>query len=229
MEFLPGPKQEPLVQELLLTSEARLAEQALLLFLLGRYACAQLLGCDVWQCSLEWRNLQPLGLRRQTVLDALRHGHVLCRPELPVTQALADFRIEPETRLVLTEAGAAQALQGLAAHRGGHGGADGEVAKKRKGRPKPHWDRHARSLYYGETLILHFRRDAPNRMHILEAFQELHWPPRLDDPLPPRGGVDRRERLHDAVKNLNLGQSPLRLSFVMEADGRGVRWLVIEA
>jgi len=162
------------------------------------------------------------------VLDALRQGHVLCRPELLVSQSLSDFRIEPETRLVLTEAGAARALQGLAAHRGGHDSADGEVAKKRRGRSKPHWDCHARNLYYGETLILHFHRDAPNQMRILDAFEELRWTPRTDDPLPPHGGVDPRERLHDAVKNLNLRQSPLRLSFVMEADGRGVRWLVIE-
>ena len=72
----------------------------------------------------------------------------------------------------------------------------------------PHWDCHARNLYFGETLILHFRRDALNQMHILEAFQELHWTPRIDDPLPPRGGVDRRERLHDAVKKPEPGTIP---------------------
>lgn len=228
MEHLPGQNQEPLIQELLLTAETRLAEQALLLLLLGRYACARLLGCDVWQCAVEWRNLRPLGLRKQAVLDALRHGHAICRPELPVTSALADFRIDPQTRLVLTEAGATRALQGLAAQQSRHASAASGVEKKRGGRLKPHWDRHARNLHYGEALILHFRRDAPNQILILNAFEELRWPPRIDDPLPPRGGVDRRERLHDAVKNLNLGQSPLRLCFAMEADGRGVRWVVIE-
>ncbi|HWG45475.1 MAG TPA: hypothetical protein VN688_22115 [Gemmataceae bacterium] len=91
-------------------------------------------------------------------------------------------------------------------------------------RQKPRWDRHIRTLYYGDTLISRFRREAPNQMCILDAFQELRWPARIDDPLPPRGGVDRRERLHDAIKNLNRGVAPWSIRFAMEADGQGVRW-----
>jgi hypothetical protein len=220
--------QEPLIQELLLTVEPVQAERALLLILLGRYACARLVGCDVWQCAPEWRALRPLGLRRQTVVDALRHGHALCRPELPVESGLADLRIDPETRLSLTELGVAQALQELATHPLSGTGAGNSAEEKRGVRRKPRWDRHARELYYGEILVLRFRRDAPNQMHILDAFQELRWAPRIDDPLPPHGGVDRRERLHDTVRHLNRGQIPVRIRFATEADGQGVRWTVVE-
>ena len=50
----------------------------------------------------------------------------------------------------------------------------------------PVWDCDRQELRWGGTLIKQFKVPSPNQETILAAFEEEHWPPRIDDPLPPQ-------------------------------------------
>ena len=59
------------------------------------------------------------------------------------------------------------------------------------------------------------------------AFEEEDWPVRIDDPLPPRSGLDPKRRLHDSIKSLNRHQKSRVLRFCGDGSGEGVRWELI--
>jgi hypothetical protein len=59
---------------------------------------------------------------------------------------------------------------------------------------------------------------------ILEVFQEEHWPPRIDDPLPPKPGIEPQRRLHDTINSLNRNQRHRLIRFFADGLGKGVRW-----
>jgi hypothetical protein len=89
---------------------------------------------------------------------------------------------------------------------------------------KPHWDAERRDLRYGDKVVKRYRQRAANQCRLLSAFEELGWPPRIDDPLPPKGDTDRCERLRDTVRALN--NNCLGLHFVLDGTGEGVIWSV---
>jgi hypothetical protein len=89
---------------------------------------------------------------------------------------------------------------------------------------KPRWDASARELRWGSIVIKRFRRPAPNQERILATFEELGWPPRIDDPLPPAGEVAPARRLHEAVRRLNGAQLHRLVHFGGDGTGRGVCW-----
>jgi|GEM_PF-2610792 len=62
---------------------------------------------------------------------------------------------------------------------------------------------------------------SPNQTRLLDAFQELGWPRRIDDPIPLRRDPDRRQRLADTVPGLNSSKG---LSFELDGTGEGVIW-----
>jgi hypothetical protein len=88
---------------------------------------------------------------------------------------------------------------------------------------KPRWvsGRDGWELWYGPTLCARYTREAPHQRLILDAFEELGWPPRIDDPLPPGKRADTAKALQKRLR-----QSPL----VIERDGnhlkkqKGFRW-----
>ena len=67
----------------------------------------------------------------------------------------------------------------------------------------PFWDTERRELRLGKVLLKCIRQRAKNQETILASFEELGWPPHIDDPLPGGDTVDAVERLHEAVKKLN--------------------------
>jgi hypothetical protein len=69
---------------------------------------------------------------------------------------------------------------------------------------------------------LRYRGRARNVVRILDTFQELEWPDRIDDPLP--GGADS-ERLRDTIKSLNRGLIGLR--FRADGTGYGIVWELV--
>jgi hypothetical protein len=122
-------------------------------------------------------------------------------------------------RLFLTDAGAAavQAARAAAA------AADAWPPLR------PRWDPHRREVWLGKTLIKRFQRTATNQELLLAAFEELGWPPYVDDPLPPEPGQDQRSRLGDAIKCLNRRRRCGRLHFRMDGTGEGARWEVVRS
>jgi hypothetical protein len=84
-------------------------------------------------------------------------------------------------------------------------------------RSKPRWEKDHRELWYGEILCKKYKRSAPNQEQILDSFQELGWPNRIDDPLPPG-------RLADTIDNMqeSLRESPITLE--RDGTGKGIVW-----
>ena len=91
---------------------------------------------------------------------------------------------------------------------------------------KPTWDGVHRELRLGLVVVKSFRQPAKNQQLILEAFQEQHWPLRIDDPLPGGDNVVRKERLHDAIKKLNRQKVRL-IHFKSDGLGKGILWELI--
>lgn len=86
---------------------------------------------------------------------------------------------------------------------------------------KPVWNPETRELFFRNQLCKKFRLQAPNQTLILRAFQELHWPTRIDDPIPPSVSIVQRDRLADAVRRLN--ENP-KILFELDGTGKGVIW-----
>jgi hypothetical protein len=82
---------------------------------------------------------------------------------------------------------------------------------------KPRWDQNARKLWYGTTLCASYAKAAPNQTRLLESFEELGWPTRMDDPLD-------RDQLRHTIEDLQrkLKDGPI----IVECDGTksGVCW-----
>lgn len=89
---------------------------------------------------------------------------------------------------------------------------------------QPRWDQELRELWFGAILVKRFRFRSPNQETVLLAFQEEGWPVRIDDPLPPVANLTTRQRLHDAIKNLNRNQAHREIRFAGDGTGEGVRW-----
>ncbi len=87
---------------------------------------------------------------------------------------------------------------------------------------KPSWDRLNGRLRLGIRVIKRVRsiRQAKNVVLILDSFEDLGWPERVDDPLPSHPDIDRVERLYEAVKSLNDRLKLIRFSTV----GAGICW-----
>jgi len=88
----------------------------------------------------------------------------------------------------------------------------------------PGWDINSRILRVGTTVVKHFKVPAGNQELILSAFEEEHWPARIDDPLPPRPALDAKRRLHDTINRLNRNQQTRLVRFKGNGNGRAVCW-----
>ena len=88
-------------------------------------------------------------------------------------------------------------------------------------REKPRWDSECRELWFREKLCKRFRQPAPNQTRLLGAFEESGWPPRMDDPIPPAGNLDQRQRLADTVRGLNKNGV---IQFELDGTTEGVIW-----
>jgi hypothetical protein len=89
---------------------------------------------------------------------------------------------------------------------------------------KPRWDSTLRELSLDGLVVKRFRIPAQNQEMILGAFQEDDWSECIDDPLPVKGDIDPRTRLHDAINRLNRCQTNPLLCFHGNGSGTGVRW-----
>lgn len=88
----------------------------------------------------------------------------------------------------------------------------------------PTWDRDRHELRLEGALVKQFKLPSPNQETILMAFEEDHWPPRIDDPLPLEPGLEPKRRLHDTIKSLNRHQKSRLIRFMGDGTGEGIRW-----
>jgi hypothetical protein len=89
---------------------------------------------------------------------------------------------------------------------------------------RPHWDAARHELRLRGLLVKQYKLPSPNQERILAAFEEDGWPPRIDDPLPPRPEIEPNRRLHDAIKALNRCQKHRLLRFKGDGTSEGVIW-----
>jgi hypothetical protein len=94
---------------------------------------------------------------------------------------------------------------------------------------KPVWDPAHRELRYNGRLVKRFRVPALNQIAILDAFQEDGWPEFIDDPIPPRHGIDPKHRLNVTIKSLNRNQLDPLIRFHGNGDGLQVYWEAVES
>jgi hypothetical protein len=98
--------------------------------------------------------------------------------------------------------------------------ADGRLA----GPDIPVWDSDRQELRWRGQVVKQFKVPSPNQETIFAAFEEEHWPPRIDDPLSPRADQDPKRRLHDTINSLNRNQKHRLIRFLGDGSGQGVRW-----
>lgn len=88
----------------------------------------------------------------------------------------------------------------------------------------PSWNAELRTLKFRGRVVKRFARPAVNQALVLSAFEEEHWPVRIDDPLAPHPTQDVKRRLCDTIKCLNQGQDNSLVRFRGDGSGEGVLW-----
>jgi hypothetical protein len=89
---------------------------------------------------------------------------------------------------------------------------------------KPFFDTELRELWVNNTLVKRLDCRATNQILILTVLQEENWPFRIDDPLPPTSGRDRKDRLRSTIHSLNACQHGAVVRFFADGTGHGIRW-----
>ncbi len=87
---------------------------------------------------------------------------------------------------------------------------------------KPIWDRDRRELRFGDTVVKRFKWPAENQELVLNAFQDLGWPIRVENPLAAHPSICPKRRLHDTLKCLNRKQVNELIKFRGDGTGLGV-------
>jgi hypothetical protein len=206
--------------------------QKALAILIEGYDFALDLETCVWEFAVPIRNLLEADCSVNTLRWLVRRGFaeyaVLTGAGTPGAHPNTGGKIEfaDETSFVLTEVGVAAALAAYPslpftsrARLLPGGQHSGESAV-------PAWDERLGELRYLGVLVKRLRKAASNQWALLSAFEREGWPGQLGNPLPQltQGGVKQKQRLHDAIKNLNRDHEVLLLRFYGAGSGRGVGW-----
>jgi hypothetical protein len=213
-----------------------------LALLMDAAACAQDVGADVWQFSVELSAFRRAGLTtnecRWLVAKGLaRHAREITTPDgdRRVFQNCANLALSKRTCFVIAERGAvyAKAVLRSAPRRRATDARDSTAANRRKPAPEPTnqsatltptWDSDRQQLRVGRVIVKEFKVPAANQEAILAAFQEEGWVPRIDDPLAPQLNQDPKRRLHDTINSLNRNQKQALICFLGDGKGEGIRW-----
>jgi hypothetical protein len=228
MSPIPDPRSDGLGCQMLLKPTV---QKALALLLEGYDFACDLEVC-VWEFAVPIRTLLTAGCSVNTLRWLVRR----CFAEFAVLTGktaknkprhIAEtIEFAEKTSFVLTEAGAAAA----------HAACPPLTLKPRADEPRvgpyrvdpaiPAWDQQLGELRYLGTLVKRLRKASSNQWAILRAFQREGWPQELENPLrqSARDGVNPKQRLHDAIKNLNRDHEALLLRFYGAGSGCGVGW-----
>jgi hypothetical protein len=88
----------------------------------------------------------------------------------------------------------------------------------------PTWDAQRQELRVNSMVVKRFKVPAVNQEIVLAAFEEEHWPPRIDDPLPPRHEQSSKRRLQETIKSLNRSHRRPLIRFLGDGSAQGVCW-----
>ena len=195
-------------------------------------------GVDVWEFALDLRELRSVGLTNSDLRWMVLKGYLQpgCETTLP-GEPQRSFRpiqgliFAKRTCFVLTPAGV-EAARSTGAHseRGGDAATlRPTTSGDRPPAPRvvPHWDADLQELRVNGLIVKQFKVPAPNQEMVLAAFEEEHWPARIDDPLPPQAEQDPKRRLHDTIVSLNRNHKHRMLRFMGDGSGEGVRWTIV--
>ena len=89
----------------------------------------------------------------------------------------------------------------------------------------PHWDDQSGKLWFNGVVIKQLNSRATHQRLILQALQEMGWPPSIDDPLPRGPERDRTLHLRSAIRGLSANQNPCSLLF--SSSGSKIQWDLI--
>jgi hypothetical protein len=200
--------------------------------LLAAYYDAQILKRDVWDFAVEIRFLERAGMSYSLLRFSAGLGEVLLAREVfsrgsqkRSFEPTGNFLITRHTCVVLTEKGAAVALAAVRqAKQFARARRNGSLKNGRATRLRPSWDSAVRELRLGSRFLKRFTKLAVNQELILAAFEEEGWPPRIDDPLPPKPGADPKQRLRETITNLNRSRISPFLCFRGDGTGTGICW-----
>lgn len=218
--------------------------------LLAAYRSARQLDLDPWQLAVELPELCARGLSRTELRTLLAAGYTEHARETTEEsdrerrfEAPGSAKLGTSSCFVLTEHGVT-ALEQIRGESKASTGSESDAARGsesdgagngsvRRTDPQstvayPHWDGDRRELRLGEMLVKRFKKRAMNQETVLGTFEEDGWPPRIDDPLPPRFEQDAKQRLRDTIKCLNRRQWIHLIRFRADGTGEGVIWELIE-
>lgn len=203
---------------------------------------AEDVGADCWEFALDLAELKAVGLTSSDLRWLVLKGYAQHARELTLPgDAQRSFRpsksltLSKRTCFVITEAGIEAARQWIAAgesiRRQAVPAASkvpvvAHVPETPRSRMAPHWDSDLQELRVNGLIVKRFKVPAPNQEMILAAFEEEHWPARIDDPLPPHPDQDPKRRLHDTIVSLNRNHKSRMIRFMGDGSGQGVRWSV---
>jgi len=95
---------------------------------------------------------------------------------------------------------------------------DHATNEKKSNTLKPEWNREIGELRFNNEVVRKVKTSvAKCVVLILDSFQELGWPRRIDSPLDPDP-----VRFHDAIASLN--ERLTKICFSADGSGKGIRW-----
>jgi hypothetical protein len=185
---------------------------------------------DKWDYSVPLRVLQEGGVTESTLLWLYHKGYVEYRAGRGRGRRKRDsstLRFASTTRAVLTASGIEFACAVFSS-----GGAPSMVSAT--GAPVaedhsralvlPIWSEERALLTFGGLVVKQFEKPAENQTAILREFQSQNWIPWIANPLAPDPYLDDRQRLADAVYQLNHHQKHKLLHFRRDGRRKGVLW-----
>jgi hypothetical protein len=206
--------------------------------LLQAYEYSHDLGTSPWDFATEIASLRRLKLSNSDLRWLAGRGYAEHGIEVTLASDLerkfqhpARLLLGKRTCFVLTPAGAALAqalLRGddLLGHAEAQASAEPPMLVIAEP-PRPHppkWDRNRQELRVGSAVVKQFKVPSAAEETILAAFEEVQWPPRIDDPLPPCDEPAPNWRLQKAIEALNQNQKQPLVRFLGDGTGRGVLW-----
>lgn len=215
------------------------------------YDAAFACGRDTWDFSIELSQIQKLGIETHILRTLICQGWVLHQREVNPTQEnqrafeeVDGLAFSEQSCFVISKQGyeianSSEMKQPKAAEKTSmsshHSKPLGQSNKDEKvdtsllgasSRPhlpvKPVWDRERRELRLGKIVVKRFKWPAQNQELVLDAFEDLGWPPRISDPLAAHPSICPKRRLHDTLKCLNRKQVNELVKFRGDGTGLGV-------
>lgn len=210
---------------------------------LRAYEYAKDVDRKLWDFAVEMASMKEVGLATSDLRWLVCKGYLEHAREITVHGA-SERQFQKEVALtfskrtcfVVTKAGARAAAFAGACQDGfvtGQGNPSYHTIRNTTERPNggfsrgtaiPTWDQDRRELRLEGRLVKVFRLPSPNQEMILGAFAEENWPPRIDDPLPPSPEMAPKQRLRDAIRNLNRNQKAPLIHFMGDGSGEGILW-----